>query len=95
VTVISVDEYKKRLVSGNSDVFNRFIGGLKLASYVSDVSDEILLYIGKPPASTIDSIPPLYCRANILRIDMIVSSGIVVYILIAQYIVLYIGYSKE
>lgn len=95
VTVISADEHKERLVSGNSDIFNRFTGGLKLASCVSDMSDEILLYIGKPPASTIDSIPPLYYRANILRTDMIVSSGIVVCVLISQYIVLYIGYSKE
>jgi hypothetical protein len=83
VTVISADEHKEGLVLGNSDVFNRFTGGLKLASCVSDVSDEILLHIGKPPASTIDSVPPLCCHANVLRRDMIVSSGGVVCALIS------------
>lgn len=91
---ISADEHNERLVSGNSYVFNRFTGRLKLASCVSDGSDEILLYVGRPPASTIDSIRVLCCRANVLRTDMIVSSGGILCALITQYTTLYIGYSN-
>ncbi len=71
--VISTDEHKDRLVSG------------KLVSCISDVSDVILLHVGRPPASTIDSIPPLCCRSNVLRTDMIFSSGGILCALISQY----------